>query len=123
MDVQIAPRIGIDAYNEWIRKEGIPVGTGLAIDMFELETADWPRFGIKAAVAHLDGRGDYCNMFKFEIPPGKSTTPQRHLFEEVIFVLDGRGSTQLEFADGRKRSFEWGPRPDLGRRRAAMCCG
>ena len=25
-------------------------------------------------------------------------------------MLEGRGSTQLEFADGRKRSFEWGPR-------------
>ena len=25
-------------------------------------------------------------------------------------MLEGRGSTQIEFADGPKRSFEWGPR-------------
>ena len=45
-----------------------------------------------------------------EIAPGGSSTPQRHLYEEVIYVLEGTGSTQVEFADGTKRSFEWGPR-------------
>lgn len=110
MSVDTKPRYGIDAYNEWVVREALPVGTGLALDMFELETADWPRYGVKGAVAHFDGRGDYCNMFKYEIPAGKSTTPQRHLYEEVVYVLEGRGSTQLEFADGRRRSFEWGPR-------------
>jgi Cupin domain len=49
-------------------------------------------------------------MFLFEIPPGGSTLPQRHLYEDVICVLEGTGSTQVEFADGRKKSFEWGPR-------------
>jgi gentisate 1,2-dioxygenase len=49
-------------------------------------------------------------MFKIELPPGTSTTPQRHMYEEVIFVVEGRGSTQIEFSDGTKRSFEWGPR-------------
>ena len=32
----------------------------------------------------------------YEIPPGKSTIPQRHLFEEMFYVLEGAGSTQLE---------------------------
>src|SRR5262249_36697937 len=59
---------------------------------------------------HCDGRGDYCTMFKIEIPGGKATLPQRHLYEEVVYVFEGRGSTQLELADGSKKSFEWGPR-------------
>lgn len=104
------PRIGLDAYLEWVGREGLPVGTGLAIDMFALDTADWPRYGVKGAVAHLDGRGDFCNMFKLEIPKGGSSSPQRHLYEEIVYVLEGRGSTQIEFADGQRRSFEWGPR-------------
>ena len=49
-------------------------------------------------------------MFVFEIPPGGSSSPQRHLYEEVDYVLEGSGSTQIELADGKKRSFEWGPR-------------
>jgi oxalate decarboxylase/phosphoglucose isomerase-like protein (cupin superfamily) len=47
-------------------------------------------------------------MFLLDIAPGKSTTPQRHLYEEVVYVLEGSGSTQIELADGSRRSFEWG---------------
>ena len=68
-------------------------------------TADWPRYGVKGAAAHLRGRGDFCNMFVLELPAGSSTLPQRHLYEEIYYVLEGRGSTQLEFVDGRRRSL------------------
>jgi quercetin dioxygenase-like cupin family protein len=110
MTTQAGTRFGIDAYLDWVEAEGLPVGTGLAIDLFALETRDWPRYGIRGAVAHCDGRGDYCNVFVYDIPAGKSTTPQHHIYEEVIYVLAGRGSTQLELTDGTKRSFEWCPR-------------
>ena len=103
-------RLGINSYQDWVAKEGLKVSYGTALNLFEVETADWPRYGVKAAVAHFKGSGDFCNMFVIEIPAGGSSSPQRHLYEEIYFVLEGRGSTQLEFADGRKRSFEWGPR-------------
>ena len=110
MATEVQPRYGIDGYLEWVAAEGVPVGTGLAIDLFALETKDWPRFGIRGGVAHCDARGDYCSVLVYDIPAGKASTPGRHLFEEVIYVLEGRGSTQLELADGTRRSFEWGPR-------------
>ena len=62
------------------------------------------------AALHLDGRGDFCNMILCELAPGKSTAPQRHLFEEVIYVVAGSGSTQLTLPNGERRSFEWGER-------------
>ena len=63
------------------------------------------------AVIRLDGRGDYyCNMFLYDVPAGGATSPQQHLFEEVVYVLERHGSTQLEFSNGTKRSFEWGAR-------------
>ena len=101
---------GIDAYLDWVSKEGIPVTEDYGIDLFKVETALWPRYGVKGAAVHLKGRGDFANMFLFDLPPGMATTPQRHLYEEVVYVLQGSGSTQLEFGDGRKRSFEWGPK-------------
>ena len=104
------PRYGIDSYLDWVQTEGIPIHEGIAIDLFEVQTGDWARYGAKGAVTHFTGRGDYCSMFVLEIGAGKSTSPQQHLYEEIFYVLEGRGSTQLEFADGRKRSFEWGPR-------------
>ena len=104
------PRYGIDSYLDWIEKEGLPVVEDYAIDLFKVDTAPWPRYGLKGAAVHLKGRGDFSNMFLFEIAPGASSSPQRHLYEDVVYVLEGRGSTQIEFPDGRKHSFEWGPR-------------
>jgi mannose-6-phosphate isomerase-like protein (cupin superfamily) len=101
---------GLHPYNEWVAREGLPVSEGVALDLFQVPTGDWPRYGAKGAVAQFPGSGDFCNMFVLELPAGRATAPVRHLYEAIYFVLEGRGSTQLEFADGTKRSFEWGPR-------------
>jgi uncharacterized RmlC-like cupin family protein len=103
-------RYGIDSYSEWVKGEGIPVVQDYGIDLFQVPTAHWPRLGVSGAAVHLKGRGDFGNMFLLEIAPGGSTSPQRHLYEDVIYVLEGRGSTQIEFSSGVKHSFEWGPR-------------
>jgi quercetin dioxygenase-like cupin family protein len=104
------PRIRVDSYQEWIKKEGVLVHEDYAIDTFATETAPWARYGMKGAALHLKGRGDFTSMFLFELPPGGSSAPQHHIYEQVTYVLEGSGSTQLEFPDGAKRSFEWGPR-------------
>jgi mannose-6-phosphate isomerase-like protein (cupin superfamily) len=109
METASKPRYGINSYLEWVEKEGIRVAYGVSLNMFEVETAHWPRLGVKGAACHFAGSGDYSNMFLIELPAGGSTLPQQHLYEEIYYVLEGRGSTQLEFADGHKRSFEWGP--------------
>ncbi len=110
MSQQPVPRYGIDPYLDWVKKEGLLVHEGYYAYLIGLETRMWDRYGVKAAVCHLKGRGDFATLFVLDIPPGGSTSPQRHLYEEVIYVLEGHGSTQLEFPDGTKRSFEWGPR-------------
>ena len=72
------PRYGIDPYAEWVARENIPVAEGLALDLFQVETADWPRMGAKGAITRFRGAGDFCSMFVLEIPGGGSTIPQRH---------------------------------------------
>jgi mannose-6-phosphate isomerase-like protein (cupin superfamily) len=109
MDQLKQARYGIDSYLDWVEKEGLLVHKGLAIDCFKVETREWARTGVPSAVLHLDGRGDYCNAFVFNIPAGGSTVPQRHLYEEIVYVLEGHGSTQIELPNGETRSFEWGP--------------
>ena len=105
-----APRIMIDSYLEWLRTEGIPVTEDFGVDLFKVETKPWPRFGVNGAAVHLKGRGDFLNMFLLEIPPTASTAPQQHLYEEVVYVLAGQGSTTIEVADGRTHTFEWSPK-------------
>jgi mannose-6-phosphate isomerase-like protein (cupin superfamily) len=101
---------GVDSYVAWIAKEGVRVHEGISANLLRVETEDWPRWGIKGAAMHFKGRGDYCSQFLFDVSAGRSSNPVHHLFEALYFVLEGRGSTQLEFPDGRKKQFEWGPR-------------
>ncbi|HXQ53066.1 MAG TPA: cupin domain-containing protein [Stellaceae bacterium] len=110
MTDEVKPRYRIDSYRDWIKGEGVPIVEDFGIDLFSVTTKPWPRYGMKGAACHLKGRGDFASMFLYELPPGGSSVPQRHLYEEVTYVLEGTGSTQLEFPDGAKRSFEWGER-------------
>jgi gentisate 1,2-dioxygenase len=95
-------------YNDWIQNEGIPIVEDFGINLLEIETKPWPRMGGKGAFALMKGRGDFLDAYVLDIAPGGETTPQKHLFEEVVYVLDGRGSTTLEDYNGNKHSFEWG---------------
>ena len=110
MSDEMIPRIRVDAYLDWVKAEGIPVVEDFGIDLFAVQTQPWARFGVKGAACHLKGRGDFASMFLYEMPPGTSSTPQHHIYETITYVLEGTGSTQLEFPDGAKRSFEWGER-------------
>src|SRR5207248_4107852 len=101
------PRFLIDPYKEWVAKEGVPVHEGFGLDLLDLDVAPWPRLEANGAFAHLTGRGDFIDMQIVEIPPGGKTAPQRHLYEEVVYVLAGRGSTSVESPSGERHSFEW----------------
>ena len=100
----------VDSYLDWVANEGVPVVSGFGVDLLAVETKPWARFGAGGAYVHTSGRGDFLNLYVLELPPGGETLPQKHLFEEVVYVLEGSGSTVLETADGQKRSFEWGPK-------------
>ena len=110
MTTNTTARYGVDSYLDWVGQQGIPVVEDFGIDLFKVETKHWARNDIKTAAVHLTGRGDFSNMVLYEVGLGKSTSPQKHLYEEVIYVLEGSGNTQIELPDGTKRSFEWGPK-------------
>lgn len=101
------PRYLIDPYREWAEREGIPVVKGFGVDLLAVDVRPWARIGASGALVHLDGRGDFADIHVIEIPPGGETSPRRHLYEEVIYVLDGNGSTTVETPGGERRSFEW----------------
>ena len=100
----------LDPYGDWAKGEGVPITEGLGMDLFEVQTKPWARFGIDGAIVHLYGRGDFTSLFVLDLPPGSKAIPQQHMYETVIYVIDGHGSTQVETADGRKHTFEWGPK-------------
>ena len=98
-----------DPYLEWVKGEGVPVVEDFGVDLIAVETKPWARYGTDGAIVHMKGRGDFISIFIIDIPPGAKSAPQQHLFEEVVYVLAGHGSTTVETYDGRVHSFEWGP--------------
>jgi cupin superfamily acireductone dioxygenase involved in methionine salvage len=126
----------LDPYLSWLGNEGVPIVEDFGVDLLAVTTRPWARFGVHGAAVHLKGRGDFMSLFVLDLPPGATTPPQHHLFEEVIYVLEGHGSTTVEVQDGRKHSFEWGPRSLFalplnakyqhfnvsGRERTRLCC-
>jgi oxalate decarboxylase/phosphoglucose isomerase-like protein (cupin superfamily) len=104
------PKLLLDPYASWVEKEGIPVTEDFGIDLFKVPVQPWARFGVDGGIAHLKGRGDFLSIFVLDLKPGAATDPQKHMVEEVVYVLSGHGSTTVETSDGRKHSFEWGPK-------------
>ncbi len=98
----------IDPYLVWAQGEGVPIVEDFGVDLHKVETAPWARMDCAGAFVHLKGRGDFMSIFVIDLAPGAKSAPQRHLFEEVIYVLSGHGSTTIT-VDGEAHSFEWGP--------------
>jgi quercetin dioxygenase-like cupin family protein len=109
-----AGKLLVEPYARWAARQPIPVIEDFAVDLLAVDTAPWDRLGVPAALVHVAGRGDWSNIVVAELPPGASTSPQRHLFEEVVYVLSGRGSTIVEDGTGHQHTVDWGPRSLIG---------
>ena len=101
------PKFLCDPYLDWAEAEGIPMVEDFGVDLNEVETRPWARMGLDGALVHLKGRGDFLCVFVLDLPPGGKSSPQRHVFEEVVYVLEGQGSTTIKTHDGQTHSFEW----------------
>ncbi|MBI2328718.1 MAG: cupin domain-containing protein, partial [Chloroflexi bacterium] len=99
------------AYEEWMGKEGIPIYEGLAgvENVAELPRRPWARMGGLGTFIQLEGTKQTGALhYVVEIPAGAALEPEKHLYDELIYVLRGRGLTELWQEVGPKRSFEWG---------------
>ena len=95
------------AYDRWIESEGLPVVSGSHVqDVRTLELGDWPRRGGKGAYLSFSDQ-NVADGYVCEIAAGASLVPQRHLFEEIVLIAEGRGATTVWYDEARKRTFEW----------------
>ena len=95
-------------YDRWIASQGIDVIRGFFVeDLYTIPLKWWDRMGGNGAYIMLDGTGYLDDAYVCGIPPAKSLNPQRHIYEALIYVLDGRGATTVWQTNGGKQSFEW----------------
>lgn len=99
----------VDPYLNWAKAEDVPIIEGATLDLLAVETAHWARFGMNGAICHVEGRCDFLSAFLFELAPGQSSAPSRHLYEDCFYVLEGHGVSEIELSDGARHEIPWGP--------------
>ena len=101
--------LGATTYQLFLEREALPVIRAFHIeDIREVELHPWARMGGYGVYLNLEGTEGVNDCYICEVPPGKSLEPQKHMFEEMIFVVDGRGATTVWRDGGKKQTFEWG---------------
>jgi hypothetical protein len=88
-------KILLNPYREWAKAQRIPIYEGFGLDLLALETSRWDFTETNGALVHLNGRGDYASVFLIDIPEAGKTRLMQHCFEEVVYVLEGHGSTSV----------------------------
>jgi quercetin dioxygenase-like cupin family protein len=95
-------------YQEWLSSQGIPVIESYFVeDVYSLELEPWESKGGKGAMLNLVGTGESNDAYVCEIAPGKNLKPERHMYEELIYILRGSGATTVWTDGSSKQTFEW----------------
>jgi quercetin dioxygenase-like cupin family protein len=96
-------------YDLFMESEGIPIFRGIGISKVQnLPLKPWKRRGGQGSFIQLHGTEGRWGCFIVEVPGAGALNPERHLYEEIYYVVEGRGSTEVWLADEKKRHvFEW----------------
>ena len=104
-------------FEQWLISEGVKIDREQVVwNVHEVETAPWERTGTKAAFLDLttnivegsivDNQGTI--RYVVDIPPGGKYNVEKHMYEEIFFVLKGRGATTVWAEEnGPRQTFEW----------------
>ena len=96
-------------YRRWVIGEGLDIiGAHYVADLNTVELKPWPRRGGRGVYVNHEASRTSNDCYVCEIPPGRELAPQRQLFEEMIYILDGSGSTTVWNDGGARITFEWG---------------
>jgi len=100
-------RLERNFYRDWIKKSKVPMAEGYSIlDAQNQEVQAWPEIGGRGVYLNFSGNV-HMDAVIAEIPEGKALVPRRHFYEQIIYVIAGRGYTT--FGENRRQNkVEWG---------------
>lgn len=98
-------------YDVFMDGEGIPIYRGIGVRRVQdLPRAPWPRMGGSGTFIQLYGTEGIWGCYVVEIPPAGALQAERHLYEEIFFVVEGRGAVEIWTSDSSRRDIlEWQP--------------
>ncbi len=100
-------------YEVYMDEQNLPVHRGTVgfHDIRDLALASWKRMSARGAFIELNGCGGLQGMYVIEVPGAGAIPPEKHMYEEIFYVLEGRGTTEIWSGDeaNKKQTFEWQP--------------
>ncbi len=95
-------------YTRWVAAEGLDIIAAHYVpDLRTVDLKRWKRRGGRGVFINHEATRTSNDCYVCEIPAGGNLAPQRQLFEEMILVLDGQGSTKVWNDAGAEVTFEW----------------
>ena len=96
-------------YDQFMVEEDIPVFRDLGVSSVKnLPLQPWRRTGGRGTYIQLLGTETKWGCHLVEVPAAGALHPEKHMYEEVYIVVEGRGSTEVWLeGEGRKHVFEW----------------
>jgi quercetin dioxygenase-like cupin family protein len=98
-------------YDFFIESQGIPIHRDIGVHKIQnLPLAPWKRLGGRGTAIQLLGSEHKWGMYVVEVPGAGALNAERHLYEEIYYVVEGRGTTEVwQDKIAKKHAFEWGP--------------
>jgi len=96
-------------YDNFMEEQEIPIFRGIGIHRVQdLPLKPWKRMGGKGSFIQLYGTEGMWGSYVVEVPGAGALNPERHMYEEIFLVIEGRGTTEI-WVEGqaRPRMFEW----------------
>ena len=73
-----------------------------------LPLAPWKRMGGRGTFIQLYGTEGKWGCYVVEVPARGALNAEKHLYEEIFYVVEGRGSTEVWLdGDNKRHVFEW----------------
>jgi quercetin dioxygenase-like cupin family protein len=96
-------------YDAFMEQEGIPVFRDIGISKVQnLPLFNWKRKGGRGHFIQLYGTEGKWGCYVVEVPPAGALNVEKHMFEEIYLVVEGRGTTEVwQEGDTKKHVFEW----------------
>jgi quercetin dioxygenase-like cupin family protein len=96
-------------YDTFMEAEGVPIHRGIGVRRVQdLPMAPWKRLGGRGSYIQLYGTEGLWGSYVVEIPGAGALNPERHIYEKVVLVVEGRGSTEIwQDRESKRRTFEW----------------
>jgi mannose-6-phosphate isomerase-like protein (cupin superfamily) len=96
-------------YDQFMESDGIPIFRGVGLKtVLDIPMKPWKRLGGRGTYIQLHGTEGKWGCYVVEIPGAGALNPEKHVYEEIYLVAEGRGTTEVWLeGETKKHVFEW----------------